>query len=745
MSFFTDWTVKMDARPGESNAHESFQIHSAIMSTEVEVIKREHVPTAAEHDANVSLGSITEDNALHRAIRNNNIDDVKVLLLNGSDPNTPNDEINTPLGQAILFVDEEVKQIELVELLISKGADIHMKGMEGRTVLHMAVEKGKVKTAAFLLNEGINPNSQDDYNNSPLHDAIWFIDDEDKQKEILDLLISSGADIHLRGHGGKTALHVAATKARSKIVLYLLDKGISPNSQDDRIYSPLHSAIWFVDDEDKQQEIINLLISKGADIHLRGHRGRSALHMAVSKARIKTARFLLDEGISPNCQDDRNNSPLHDAIWFIESEDQQIEIVDYLISKEADMSMKGPGGRTVLHMAVERSRLKTVQFLLDEGISPNSQNDYNNSPLHDALRLIDNEHKQIEMVDLLILKGADIHLRGVVGKSALHMAAEKARSKVAQHLLDAGICPNCQDDHQYSPIHDAIRFIDEDQQMKMIGLLISKGANIHLRGRVGKTALHVAAKKARSKVAHLLLDEGACPNCQDDHKNSPLHAAVWLIDDEEKQLDMVNLLISKGADIHLRGQGRRTALHMAAGKARLKTAQILLNEGIDPNSQDDRNNSPLEAAICYIDDEDKHQEMIDLLISKGADIHMKEQGGRSALQMAVYRARLKTARFLLDEGINPNSQDDHKNSPLHDAICYIDDEDILIEMIILLISKGADIHLRGHGGRTVLHMAAEKARIKTAQFLSNKGISCDSQDDINDTPLQSAIIGTYRK
>jgi len=83
---------------------------------------------------------------------------------------------------------------EVVELLISKGADVNAKDMYGKTPLHRACE-GEKGIAELLIDKGVDVNAEDNDGETPLDHA---------EGEIADLL---------RKHGGKTGKEL---KAESK-------------------------------------------------------------------------------------------------------------------------------------------------------------------------------------------------------------------------------------------------------------------------------------------------------------------------------------------------------------------------------------------------------------------------------------------------------------------------------------------------------------------------------------------------
>lgn len=68
---------------------------------------------------------------------------------------------------------------------------------------------------------------------------------------------------------------------------------------------------------------------------------------------------------------------------------------------------------------------------------------------------------------------------------------------------------------------------EEDPSAEIITDFIDQGANLHNQtDRTGETALHLAARYARSDAAKRLLESSADANVQDNVGRTPLHAAV---------------------------------------------------------------------------------------------------------------------------------------------------------------------------------------------------------------------------
>jgi uncharacterized protein len=101
--------------------------------------------------------------ALHRACYWGQIDAAKLLLERGADPNTPTTDAFLkirPLGCAVASPEvpnpsfEEPVVIELVELLLARGADVNGRRRDGLTALHGAAYRGQLVVIQTLLRHG---------------------------------------------------------------------------------------------------------------------------------------------------------------------------------------------------------------------------------------------------------------------------------------------------------------------------------------------------------------------------------------------------------------------------------------------------------------------------------------------------------------------------------------------------------------------------------------------------------------
>jgi len=112
-------------------------------------------------------------------------------------------------------------------------------------------------------------------------------------------------------------------------------------------------------------------------------------------------------------------------------------------------------------------------------------------------------------------------------------------------------------------------------------------------------------------------------------------------------IDMVRLLIKKGANINVKDRKGVTALMEATGKGYIDIARLLIEKGADVNAKSD------EGLTSLMDVSFKgNVEMVKLLIERGADVNAKENGGRTALIHTSAKGNIEIVKLLIEKGAN---------------------------------------------------------------------------------------------
>ncbi|XP_066496943.1 histone-lysine N-methyltransferase EHMT1-like [Tiliqua scincoides] len=107
-------------------------------------------------------------------------------------------------GRTPLFWATEYRHVDLVELLLTHGADVAARDHEGNTCLHWAASVGSAPITRRLLEAGAEADMQNDRGDSPLHLAA-----REKRYQCLVLLLAHGANVSLVNRAGQTPLQCA--------------------------------------------------------------------------------------------------------------------------------------------------------------------------------------------------------------------------------------------------------------------------------------------------------------------------------------------------------------------------------------------------------------------------------------------------------------------------------------------------------------------------------------------------------
>ncbi|OWY96908.1 26S proteasome non-ATPase regulatory protein [Phytophthora megakarya] len=111
--------------------------------------------------------------------------------------------------------------------------------------------------------------------------------------------------------------------------------------------------------------------------------------------------------------------------------------------------------------------------------------------------------------------------------------------------------------------------------------LIQQGLDVK-SDKLGQTALSFAVANGHIDVVTLLLDRGADIAAQDKRDRTALHLAA-----ANGHREVVSLLLERGANVAAQDKIRWTALHCACSKGHRDVASLLLERGADVAAQDD--------------------------------------------------------------------------------------------------------------------------------------------------------------
>ncbi len=147
--------------------------------------------------------------------------------------------------------------VEQVRMLLERYPELlESKDKMGKTPLFFAVNRGRKELVDLLLNAGADVHAQDITGLTPLHAAAWW-----NKKEEAERLLAAGASLEQRDVFGDTPLHIAAIQGRTEMVVFLVEKGADLSAQNNDGRTALDLARYYHKEETAQK--LQELVTKG--------------------------------------------------------------------------------------------------------------------------------------------------------------------------------------------------------------------------------------------------------------------------------------------------------------------------------------------------------------------------------------------------------------------------------------------------------------------------------------------------
>ncbi len=171
-------------------------------------------------------------------------------------------------------------------------------------------------------------------------------------------------------------------------------------------------------------------------------------------------------------------------------------------------------------------------------------------------------------------------------------------------------------------------------RVKIVQLLLSRGADVNLAGNQGRTPMMGAARNAKTlDILKILIKKGANIQAVDDHGVSVFDNAVIGVVSRQTSMESLKFLVNQGLNVNkstLKGKTTGyTALMMAARSNHIELAKYLISKGANVNANAEQGDTPLSIAM-----EEKHKKMIALLKKHGATAVIKEKSKQEKLKIA---------------------------------------------------------------------------------------------------------------
>ncbi|HXI31348.1 MAG TPA: ankyrin repeat domain-containing protein [Vicinamibacterales bacterium] len=520
-----------------------------------------------------------------------------------------------------LIVDAaERGDIAAVRTLLKQAADVSAARGDGTTALHVAAQRNDAELASLLITAGANLRATTRLGGyTPLHLAS-----QNGATAVIKALAAAGADVNARTSTGATPLMFAAASGSADAVTTLVELSADPNAVES---ANGQTALMFAAALDRA-DAVRALVQHGADAKVTSrtvdvstfNAPEDVLQQQIRDAQNAKSAAAATPGGAPAAPPRPADS---NAVGGV----TRPYTFNELIGQQ--------GGLTALHFAARQGAARTVQTLVDLGADVNAVSPADRtSPL-----LIATINGQFDVAAFLLAHGAQPNLASDAGMTPLFAALNvewapkmfypQPRAYLQQQtsyldlltaLLDKGADPNARVNRKiwYTQYNFDLLRVEES----------------------GASAFWRAAYASDIAAMKLLVARGADPSLPSTKpaQNDRFRQGGTRSGDDSKDHsglqpvptagpDIPPLLAAAGAGY---GEGFAANAHRFAPTGMLAAVKYLVDDlHADVNARDADGNTALHNAAARGDNE-----MIEYLVSKGADVTLVNRTGQTTVDMA---------------------------------------------------------------------------------------------------------------
>lgn len=404
--------------------------------------------------------------------------------------------------------------------------------------------------------------------------------------------------------------------------------------------------------------------------------------MAINNdAPFTSIKFLLDQPGNPiNKSTHDNRIYLHWAAYR-----GNTELVQYLISKGSDVNFEDSHGTTPLAFAASngQSDPKLYDAFFKAGVDPKKK--YADGA--NLLLMGIASDKELTLADYLTTKGLSLKDVDNNGSTAFDYAARTGNIALLKKLLDKKVKPTdnalliaAQGSRRETNTLETYKYLVEEVKIKPTAT-----------NKSGDNVLHILANKPnQGEIIAYFLAKGVDANKVNKEGNTPLMIAAGA-----REIVALEKLLPLAKNINLQNLKGESALTMAVKSGTPEAVSILLSKGADVNVKDkDGNNLGVYLVQSYRPAgrgenaaKDPFDAKVKLLQEKGLNLAAAQKDGSTLYHFAIAKNDLNLLKKLASLNIDVNAKNKDGITALHKAAMVAKDDSVLKYLISIGAKK----------------------------------------------------------
>lgn len=445
--------------------------------------------------------------------------------------------------------------VDRVRTLLGEGSDPDAMAPDGTTALHWAARRGDRELAGMLLAAGADVAAVTRYGVSPIYFAAL-----NGGVDMLRLLLDEGADANWANPGGETLLMTASRTGSADAVELLLDHGAAVDAREQ--VRGQTALMWAV--LENHPEVVTLLLDAGAEIDAQsGVDVPEGMEQSIAR-RDGTRATSGDIGAhGPGIYRPRAIPSPSGAMTplLFAAREGNLPMVRLLVGRGADPDLTSANGTPPVTVAAINNHIELALYLLDQGADPNRADEYHRrTPLFAAVEMRNLDFTRetappypdardpMELIVALLDAGADPNARtnttpargfmqgtaswvSFDGQTPFIRAALAGDITLMRLLLDYGADPNIETFGGSTALMAAagVNWVvaqtyshSDEEYLEAARLCFELGADVNAVNSQGFTPMHGAANRGFNEMVQLLFDHGARLDVADSEGRTPV-------------------------------------------------------------------------------------------------------------------------------------------------------------------------------------------------------------------------------